>query len=264
MSEGACVTVRLTNGKEFKMRYARIVEITISLVFCISTMGCFSSRAKDIEAYIKPYQVNVNANNYQLQPPDEIEVRCRIAPEIDEQKQQIRPDGKVSFEGIGEIEIAGKTPQEVAEILKKKVKDLYSLKGDHPIDVRITTYRSKVYYVLGEVSSPGPRVYTGRDTLLTALAISPPIVTAWEKHIQVVRPSHEGRKKAKIFEINFHDVKTHGDTSKNVLLQEGDIVFVPPTPLAVVGYAVAELVRPIGQALQPVYQVSQISAYGAL
>jgi len=246
------------------MRYTRVVEVTLSLVICMGAMGCFSSRAKNIEAYVKPYQVNVNANNYQLQPPDEIEVRCRIAPEIDEQKQKIRPDGKVSFEGIGEVEVAGKTPEEVAEILKTKVKDLYSLKGDHPIDVRITTYRSKVYYVLGEVSSPGPRIYSGRDTLLTALAVSPPIVTAWEKHIQVVRPSHEGRKKAKIFEINFHDMKTHGDTSKNVLLQEGDIIYIPPTPMARVGYAVAEFVRPIGLALQPVFQVSQISYTGGL
>ena len=72
--------------------------------------GCFSSNKKDIAAFAKPMVVDTTAENYILQPPDEVEIHCSKVPEINMQRQQIRPDGKISFESIGEVQAAGKTP----------------------------------------------------------------------------------------------------------------------------------------------------------
>jgi len=243
--------------KEFTMKAAQIVRLACVLLLAGLT-GCFPSRPKDIEAFIKPYQVEVNAKRYVLHPPDEIEIHCSKVPEINEQRQQIRQDGKVAFESVGEIEVAGKTPQEVADIIKEKAMKLYTLAGEKPIEVRVTTYRSKVYDVVGEVRAPGPKIYNGRDTLLTALSQAHPEVTGWEERVQVIRPSADKEVKAKIFEVNYQDMFIRGDTSKNVLLQEGDIIYVPPTPLAAIGMVIEEFTRPIGRALAPVYQVTQI------
>ena len=239
------------------MRAAQIMRLVCVLLLAGLT-GCFPSRPKDIEAFIKPYQVEVNAKHYLMHPPDEIEIHCSKVPEIDLQRQQIRPDGKVAFESLGEIEVAGKTPQQVADILKEKALKLYTLAGEKPIEVRVTTYRSKVYYVVGEVGAPGPKIYTGRDTLLTALSQAHPEVTGWEERVQVIRPSADKQVMPKIFEVNYQDMFIRGDTSKNVLLQEGDIIYVPPTPLAAIGMLIEEFTRPIGRALAPVYQVTQI------
>ena len=245
-------------GKDSKMKVIRIVQIVVLLAVFIGMSGCFSARAKDIEAFIKPYQADVTAEGYILQPPDEIEIHCSKVPEIDLQRQQIRPDGKIAFEAFGEIEAAGKTPGQVADILQDKASKLYSLAGDKPIEVRIVAFRSKVYYVLGEVRTPGLKVYTGRDTVLSALSEADLAVTGWTDHIQVIRPSADKKVKPKIFKVKYKDMIVYGDLSKNVLLKEGDIIYVPPTPLATIAMVIEEFVRPIGRALSPVYQVYSI------
>jgi len=234
------------------MKCARAILAAILSLITISLTGCFSSNPKDIEAFLKPYKVDVTAGNYVLQPPDEIEVHCSRVPEIHMQRQQIRPDGKISFEGLGEIEVAGKTVEEIVKILRAKV-DLYMLTEDNPIDVRIAVYRSKVYYVLGQVYLPGPKMYSGRDTVLSAIAEARVNPMAWVERIQVIRPSENKNIKPEIFEVNFERMRVHGDTSKNVLLQEGDIIYVPPTVLAALALKIEEVITPIARAFSGVY-----------
>ncbi len=239
------------------MVYARATLAVILSLITVGLTGCFSSHPEDIQAFLRPPEVNVTAENYILQPPDEIEIQCSKVPEIHLQRQIIRPDGKVSFEALGEIEVAGKTPEELADVLEQKVSELYTLTGDNPIDVRIIAYQSKVFYVLGQVLMPGPKIYTGRDTVLSAIADARPNPMAWVERIQVIRPSDDEDIKPKIFEVNFESMQVHGDTSKNVLLQEGDIVYVPPTVLAALSLKVEEVIRPITRALTGTYVIER-------
>ena len=210
--------------------------------------GCFSSNPEDIEAFVKPYEVDVTAEDYVLLPPDEIEVHCSQVPEIHLQRQRIRPDGMVTFEKIGAIKVAGSTPAEVADLLKDRIGQLYSVTGDHPVDVRIAAYGSKVFYVLGQVMRPGPMNYTGRDSVLTALAVTQPNPMAWEQRVQVVRPAATEDVPPRIFEVNYEKMAVHGDTSKDVLLEAGDIVYVPPTILASIGMVLEEFLTPVARA----------------
>lgn len=239
------------------MMCTRTILAVFLLLIAISLTGCFSSRPEDIEAFLRPHEIEVIAKNYVLHPPDEVEVLCSKVPEIHLQRQQIRPDGKISFEALGEIEAAGKTPAQVAKLLQQKVSQLYTLAGDNPIDVRVAVYRSQTYYVLGEVSYPGPKITTGRDSALRALAEARPTVLAWKARIQVIRPSGDNSAEPKIFELDFNRMMAHGDMSKNVLLQEGDIIYVPPTVLAAIGQTIEEFVRPIGSAFSTVYTVQR-------
>ena len=246
------------------MQCARVISMAIlSLIIAISVTGCFSSNPADIEAFLRPDKVDVTAENYVLQPPDQILVLCSEVPEINEQNQLIRPDGKISFEDLGEIEAAGRTPAQLANILRDKVLELYKLEGDNPVDVRIVAYQSKKYYVLGQVARPGPQVYSGRDTAFTALALTQPTTLAWLGRIQVIRPSRDENVKPKIFEVNFDRMGAHGDLSKDVLLQEGDVIYVPPTILAAIAMKVEEFIRPLGRALSGAYMVETAgSGYG--
>jgi len=224
----------------------RSTVILFQIVLLVCLTGCFSSNPKDIEAFSKPAKVLVTAENYILQPPDQIEIHCSKVPEIDLQLQQIRPDGRVSFEGVGEVQAAG-------------IMLLYALTGENPIDVRVVVYKSGFYYVQGQVFLPGPKVCTGRDTVLRALAEARPTVMAWLERIQVIRPSDDESVPPKIFEVNFDRMRAHGDTSKNVLLQEGDIVYVPPTVVSAIALKVAEFIQPIGQAFSTV-NITQAAA----
>jgi protein involved in polysaccharide export with SLBB domain len=132
--------------------------------------------------------------------------------------------------------------------MKQKLSTLYMLVGEEPIEVRIIAYKSKVYYVLGQVYTPGPKLYSGRDTVLTALADAQPNPMAWLDRIQVIRPSADKKIKPRIFEVNFDKMSAHGDTTKNVLLQEGDVIYVPPTILSAISMKIEEVIRPIARA----------------
>jgi polysaccharide export outer membrane protein len=236
------------------MKFCHVVKWTILSVFAITLTGCFSSNPKDINAFLMPDKVDTSTRNYILEPPDEIEVFCTKVPEINLQSQQIRPDGKVSYEKIGEIEAAGKTPSQVANILQGKILDLYQIEGNNPVDVRVVAFRSKRYYVLGQVNNPGAQVYSGRDTVLGAIALAgSPTVLAWVQRIQIIRPSSSKNVKPKIFEFNFDRAAAHGDASKDVLLQEGDIIYVPPTVLAAAAMKIEEFIRPIARAFSGYY-----------
>ena len=228
---------------QHKVIFAQAALVAL-LAFLLVLSGC-SSNKKTMAEFVKPSTTAVTAENYVLQPPDEVEIHCSKVPEINMQRQQIRPDGYISFEGLGEIQAAGKTPKELASLLYEKAVLLYALTGQEPIDVRVVVYQSKFYYVLGEVDRPGPKICTGRDSALAAIAAANPTALAWKKRIQVIRPSADKKVKPKIFELNFDKLAAHGDASKNVLLEEGDIIYVPPTVLASLGKTVQEFTAPI-------------------
>lgn len=234
------------------MRCTRGITAVVLMSVLFALPGCFSSSPDDIQAFLKPHEANVTTAAYVLQPPDEIEIHCSKVPELHLQRQTIRADGKVTFENFGEIQAAGRTPKDLALALRQKASALYTLSGDEPIDVRVTLGESKKYYVLGQVSFPGPKTYTGRDTALNAIAMARPTVLAWVERVQVIRPAHDENARPKIFELNFDRMMAHGDCSKNVLLQEGDIIYVPPTILAGMAMKVEEFVRPIGRAFSTV------------
>lgn len=244
------------------MTNTRVVIVSILSVVTVIFSGCFSSRPEHIEAFLRPREVNVTAQTYILQPPDEIAVLCTKVPEINERRQRIRPDGKIGFENLGEIEAAGRTPDEVAKILQQKASALYKLEGENAIDVRIVVFRSKVFYVLGEVYLPGTKEYTGRDTILSALAEANLNPMAWKQRVQVIRPSSDGNEEPKIFEVDYDRMVAHGDMSKNVLLQEGDIIYVPPTIISAIAQVIEEFARPIGRAFSTVTVVQRAQMGG--
>ena len=79
------------------MSHVRPITAAILFSLAITLTGCFSSNPEDIQAWVKPHEVNVTADRYIVQPPDELELRCTQVPELHMQRQRVRPDGKGSF-----------------------------------------------------------------------------------------------------------------------------------------------------------------------
>jgi hypothetical protein len=85
---------------------------------------------------------------------------------------------------------------------------------------------------------------------------------AWKQRIQIIRPSSDPNIRPKIFELNYDKLVAHGDTSQNVLLQEGDVIYVPPTILAGIAQVIEEFARPIGRAFSTVNIVQRAQTGG--
>ena len=107
------------------MIYSKFISVIFLFLTAICLTGCFSSNPQDIEAFLRPDKVDVTAENYVLEPPDEVLILCTNIPEINAQRQWIRPDGMISFEVIGEIEAAGRTPAQLANIIRGKALEFY-------------------------------------------------------------------------------------------------------------------------------------------
>src|SRR3989304_6253751 len=86
-----------------------------------------------------------------LGPGDAIDVKFFYVPELNE-SQTVRPDGLISLQLVGEVPVAGKTPEEVREELFR----LYSPHVKRPdVTVIVRSFRDRRIYVGGGVSRPG-------------------------------------------------------------------------------------------------------------
>jgi protein involved in polysaccharide export with SLBB domain len=224
----------------------RLFPVWIGMsVTTLCATGCGPTHGQLVE-FLRSHEVAVATGHYTVLPPDEITVRARDAPEIDGVSQAVRADGKVVLRLLGEVDVAGLTTQEIAAKLEAQLSRYYI---EPEVVVEVTGYRSQRYYVFGQVAVPGAKPFTGRDTLLKVLADAQPTFLAWRSQIRVVRPSPE-KESRKTIVVSLDKMVQTGDISRNILLQEGDIIEVPPTPLAWLGLRVRELLYPVEPAVR--------------
>jgi len=224
--------------------------------------GC-APEDRAIRAFMHEQEAHVSAAGYQVEPPDTLEISSAQAPEIDGEQQMVRQDGKIALRLLGEVQVAGLTPVEIARKLESLLSKYYV---DPQVNVRVSQPNSKQYFVFGDgsVRRQGAFPFTGRDTVLSAVAAAMPNTLAWRAQIKLIRPSqHEKRRH--VITVDLDRMVMNGDTAQNVLLQEGDIIWVPPTPLAWVGLRLSELVYPLVGGAQavalPAYATNSWDAY---
>lgn len=222
--------------------------ILASCVFLLG--GCFSGRPEDMAAFDKPYEKLVTMEEYVLEPPDQVTIISTKVSQIPSTgttaglTQTINPDGTISLEDIGRIKVAGMPPRQVAELLAERFAAFYRFESEYPVDVQVQNM-SKHYYVVGQVLYPGAQLFDGRETTLSAVTKAVPNYLAWEEKIQVIRPAAGPNQRSRVFSMNFKKMAEHGDMRQNLLLQEGDIIYVPPTILASIGLTLQEIVGPM-------------------
>lgn len=165
-----------------------------------------------------PPPVAVDNSTFVLGPDDQIQVRVwgdeRLSSAL-----LVRPDGRVSVNLIGEIQAAGKTPEqlgkEIEEILKKK-----EILTRPNVTVNVTSVQSKKYMLNGEVNKPGSVPLTTPTTVMEALVNAGGFRDfADKKHIQVIRG-------VKRFTFNWNEVIKGKNLKQNILLEPGDIIIV--------------------------------------
>ncbi|GMU37069.1 MAG: hypothetical protein AMXMBFR22_12600 [Phycisphaerae bacterium] len=206
--------------------------------------GC-SHKNKDMLDFLQAHEHEVSAIEYRVGVPDGIEISAPRILEIDGEMHRVQPDGKINLRLLGEVKVSGMTAKEIASKLEVLLSKYYQ---DPKVNVRVSGYNSKKYYVFGEVGGVGPRVYTGRDTLLEVIARSGTSFLSWTSQVKIIRPSPDRKERREIIVDVDRMIRT-GDTSANILIEPDDIIYVPPTPLAWVGLRIRELLFPVSPVL---------------
>lgn len=209
-------------------------------------VGCASASRKDMLHFLREHEHEVSAIEYRIGIPDTIGISAPRILEIDGEQQRIQPDGKIHLRLLGEVKIVGMTAKEIAAKLEVLLSRYYS---DPKVDVRVLNYSSKKYYVHGQTGQPGPKPYTGRDTLLDVVMNSGIDFRSWTSRVKVVRPAH-GDTPIRTIDVDVDKMIKAGDWSQNILLEPNDIVYIPPTPGAWIALRVYEVLYPVGPVIQ--------------
>lgn len=130
----------------------------------------------------------------------------------------VKKDGKIYLPVVGSVMAAGYTVEEFHEILRNHLKQYIQ---DPQLTVDIFKYESKKFYVLGAVRNPGAFPVNGSTTLLEGLGLAKGVTPDGSlERAYVVR-------NRSLLPINLGNLLLRGDTSRNIYMQNGDLVYVP-------------------------------------
>lgn len=229
--------------------------VAMALAGATVLAGC--ARYHDYSAFVREPRPVSSEVTYTLEPPDEVHISSRRVREIASHYERIRPDGKITLPLLGPVHAAGKTPESLRAELQTLATKYYE---DADINVKVTSFASKKVFVFGEVSVPGPYPYTGNNTVLGMLARAQPNRLADPGRIHVLRPSPDGDLVRRMT-ISLDQMIKTGDTTLDVVMEEGDIIYVPANPLAATGLAIQQLLLPLQPAVATVQSPTQLYDY---
>ena len=236
----------------------------IGLSGLLAMVGCHDAQS-NTPATVNPDAIfhrasttGVSATEYRVAPPDKLIIRAPGVKELDQLVTTIRPDGMIQLNLIGEVPVAGQTPKEIGRTLTDAAGKYFN---NVAVQADVLEYNSKFYAVFGTaVNNPGRKPYTGRDTVISAVAAAGFNERAWPQRVRVSRPSHDDGNGA-VVDIDMTRVYLAGDTRQNYLLNEGDIIYVPYSPLAAWDEKTRQLFGPLSAGAGTVGAVQGVGAH---
>ncbi len=146
----------------------------------------------------------------------------------------MKKDGHIYVPILGKVLAAGYTVEEFHKVLQEH---LVAYLKDPQLSVDILKYESKKFYVLGEVKEPGSFAVDGDTTLLEAIGMAKGVLAEGNlDRAYVVRDKS-------LLPINLGDLLLRGDTSRNIYMQDRDLVYVPSASDQTV-YVLGEVNKP--------------------
>jgi protein involved in polysaccharide export with SLBB domain len=139
--------------------------------------------------------------------------------------------GQIYIPRVGPISVAGVHYSELEQYLKNGVSKIFR---NFNLTATVARLRSIQILVVGNARYPGTYTISSLSTLVNAIFVSGgPTPQGSLRHIQVRRDS------ATITDFDFYDLIIKGDKSKDVRLQPGDVLYIPPVgPLAAISGSV--------------------------
>ena len=153
-------------------------------------------------------------------------------------------DGRIQYNYLGDIPVAGMTKYEVQQVLEKLLQQYVRVPV---VTVSILAYNSKVVYVIGEVYRPGKYIMRGDTIKLreAILAAGLPTRHAALSRTHVIKPDLNDPRVRK---VNLKKILYKGELQEDVNLSPGEIVVVPSTVLSTVNQFLNQLLNPITSA----------------
>jgi polysaccharide export outer membrane protein len=166
-------------------------------------------------------QDQARQDDYRLHAGDSITVS--VWKELDlQRKVMVRPDGRFSFPLAGDVQAAGRTPDEVRLDIEGKLKKFIP---EAVVTVIMEDFSGNRVYVIGQVNKPGMFIMNPHLTVLQALSLaggSTPFAKLDD--ISILRGTGAAQKS---LPFRYNQVVEGKSLQQNIALESGDVVVVP-------------------------------------
>jgi protein involved in polysaccharide export with SLBB domain len=158
--------------------------------------------------------------NYVLSPGDQITVKI-YSPALDvDQGYTINKDGTITLPKIGPVALAGTKAGELEATLKNYLSRILT---NFNVYATVGQLKGIEIYVVGQTDRPGKYIVSSVSTLINALfATGGPTANGSMRNIQLVR---QGKV---VGVVDLYQFLLHGDSSRDLVLQAGDVIRIPP------------------------------------
>ncbi|BAV34139.1 sugar ABC transporter substrate-binding protein [Sulfuricaulis limicola] len=188
------------------------------------TSGCASVPDEEENGEANRF-ASYTEGDYRIGADDRLQITVWRNPELST-TVPVRPDGKISVPLIGDVQAGGKTPTQVAAIIKDK---LSAYIREPNVAVILTELRSHEFLsrvrVTGAVRTPRSMPYRPGMTVLDAvLEAGGTNDFAAPNRTKLYRKT---KTKTDLLDINLADILVKGKLESNYDLKPGDVVTVP-------------------------------------
>ena len=140
-------------------------------------------------------------------------------------KLKVSPDGTIRIPNLGPVKLAGLSFEAAQQKIRSQLAKIYPqiASGQTSIQVTLGTIRSIRVTLIGEIQKPGTYTLSSLATIANALYVSggPDMIGSY-RDIQLVRNG----KTIAVFDL--YDFLLKGDLTKNLRLEDDDIIKVSP------------------------------------
>ncbi|GLX86642.1 sugar transporter [Thalassotalea loyana] len=187
----------------------------------------------EVEAALKPFGYDVFANepmtfepnmaisvpdNYIIGVGDEIKIQT-FGKESNSYDLVVNREGKIIIPELGPYQVSGLSYSDLTAFLKAKIAE--RVIGVEAV-VSLSKLRSIRVFVAGEAYKPGPYTLNALSSMTHALFAAGGINTTGSlRNIQLKRAGQI------VGEFDIYDLLINGDSSNDLLLRSGDVLFIP-------------------------------------
>ena len=161
--------------------------------------------------------------DYELSEGDLLQVTVFEAEEL---KREVRvgDQGTIIMPLIGVVKVKGLTTRQAAHKIEEAYRKKY-LQDPH-VDIFVKEYQGGKITLLGALKKPGTYDYFGRQRLLDVLAMGEGLSEKAGRLVQVRRAGGDPRHATTML-IDLDNVVLKGQMEANIVIERGDVIYVP-------------------------------------
>jgi polysaccharide export outer membrane protein len=176
--------------------------------------------------------IHALAEDYHLGRGDVITLTI-LASGKEEQKIDltVSDSGQINVPLIGFVKAEGQTIQQLEDRIYKPLAADYYV--DPQVNIQIKDYNSLHYYISGAVKNPGRYIMSSSATLMELIAKAGGVTEDCGNTGYIVRNAKGSLAKAEDtahkqqIEVDLRNLLDKGSTSRNIVLEPGDVVYFP-------------------------------------